>query len=88
MSEKLTQTRANLLRLVAYSDVELGRNGALEPYYEEGGRRLSGHEANGFQWLLDNGYVRTLDGTLYNLPVGELRPTPKGRAWLEANKGR
>lgn len=88
MSEKLTQTRANLLRLVAYSDVKLNRNGALEPSYQEGRRWCSGHEANGFEWLLDNGYVRTLEHTIHNLPVGELRPTPKGRAWLEANKGR
>lgn len=88
MPEKLTPARANLLRIAAYSTVELIRDGALEPTYREGGRSLSGHEANGFQWLLNNGFVQADGRAMYNLPLGEVRPTAKGLRWLAEHKER
>lgn len=84
---KLTPTRATLLRLIGYSDVQCTRDGALHPRYVGVNGEFRGAELPALRWLFDAEMVRCLDQEpLYRLGVGRVVPTSKGRKWLDNNK--
>lgn len=85
---KLSPTRATMLRLVRYSEVEISYNGAAERSYKDKVQGwLTGHEQNALDWLTQNGFIRCIgQPNGLGMREGLVRPTAKGEVYLDQHR--